>query len=234
MPFQIRPAGDSALVVEFEWRVDPAINARVIALADAVRAEAHAGVRDVVSTYCSVSVYFDPLRTNLDALMAALARQAATAVGLANAHPTPTVVPVCYGGEHGPDLEEVARFASCSPEEVVRLHTAVVYRVYMLGFVSGFAYLGRVDARIAMPRRQSPRLRVPTGSVGIAGVQTGVYPTETPGGWRLIGRTPLRPFSADREPPFLFKPGDAVTFQPIDPSSYAAAAECTPRSSASS
>src|SRR5207245_11296736 len=119
-----------------------------------------------------------------------------------------------------PDVADVVAFASVSEDEVVRAHTGVTYRVFMLGFVPGFAYLGIVDHRIAMPRRSTPRVRVPKGSVGIAGVQTGIYPAETPGGWQLIGRTPIKPFDPSRSEPFLMKAGDAVQFYPIDRLEY--------------
>ena len=121
-------------------------------------------------------------------------------------------IPVCYGGDLGPDLAGVASFAGMPEADVVRAHAAATYRVFMLGFVPGFAYLGIVDERIAMPRHSTPRVRVPLGSVGIAGVQTGVYPAETPGGWQLIGRTPVKPFDPSRADPFLMKAGDAVQF----------------------
>ena len=213
--WQIRPAGDSALVVEFESRVEPAINARAIAFADAIRSARHPGVRDIVSAFCSVTIYFDPIRTDLERLTSRLMRLAEMIPGGLDRHERMIQVPVVYGGEYGPDLQEVARFGQCTEEEVVKLHTASEYRVYMLGFLPGFAYIGRVDSRIAMPRRATPRLKVPAGSVGIAGVQTGVYPTESPGGWRLIGRTPARPFDSERAEPFLFRPGDTVRFEPI-------------------
>ena len=127
------------------------------------------------------------------------------------------VIPVRYGGAAGPDLEEVAAFAGCSSDEVVRRHAATTYRVYMVGYLQGFAYLGIVDPRIAMPRRPTPRLEVPAGAVGIAGGQTGVYPTAAPGGWRLIGRTTVRMFDAERDPPGLVGPGDRVRFAPMPP-----------------
>jgi inhibitor of KinA len=133
---------------------------------------------------------------------------------------TPVRIPVCYDAELGPDLAAVASFAGVSEADVVRVHTGATYRVFMLGFVPGFAYLGTVDERIAMPRRAAPRVRVPAGSVGIAGAQTGVYPAETPGGWQLIGRTPLKPFDPLREDPFLMKSGDAVQFFAIDRAEY--------------
>ena len=209
-------AGDSALVVEFEERIDPSVNARTIAFAEAVQAAHIAGVRDVVPTYRSVAIYYDPLRTDSVALMRVIESEAGRPAPDSSSASAPVRIPVCYGGELGPDLAGVAAFGRMSEEDVVGLHTAATYRVFMLGFVPGFAYLGIVDERIAMPRRSTPRVRVPLGSVGIAGVQTGIYPAETPGGWQLIGRTPTKPFDPAREPPFLMKAGDAVQFYPID------------------
>ncbi len=209
---KIRWAGDSALVMAYEQVVDVAVNTQVIRCAEAIRSEQHAGVRDVVPSYCAVTVFFDPLRTDLDALSLSLSRHGKAQMDTASTPSKPLRVPVCYGGEYGPDLHEVAGFGDCSAEEVVRRHTDIVYRVYALGFVPGFAYMGRVDQRIAMPRRDTPRTSVPFGSVGIAGVQTGVYPASTPGGWRLIGRTTLKPFDPERSDPFAFKPGNRVQF----------------------
>ena len=218
--YRIVPAGDSALVVEFEERIDPAVNAKTIACAEAIQAAAIAGVRDVVPTYRSVAVYFDPLRTDTDALLERIAHDAETSVPAARAAQAPIRIPVCYGGDLGPDLPQVAAFANLPEDEVIRLHGSATYRVFMLGFVPGFAYLGLVDQRIAMPRHATPRVRVPLGSVGIAGVQTGIYPAETPGGWQLIGRTPVRPFDPSRAEPFLMKAGDAVEFYAIDRAEY--------------
>ena len=213
--YRIVPAGDSALIVEFEERIDPAVNARALACADTIQGANLRGVRDVVPTYRSVAIYFDPLRTDSAAMMACVNRAAAQAVPELAVVRAPVRIPVCYGGELGPDLAGVAGFAGLPEDDVVRLHTTTTYRVFMLGFVPGWAYLGIVDERIAMPRRSTPRVRVPSGSVGIAGVQTGVYPAETPGGWPLIGRTPVKPFDASRADPFLMQPGDAVQFYPI-------------------
>ena len=212
--WRMRVAGDAAVAVEFEARIDPVINARVLALAVEIRAARHPGVRDVVPSYNAVTVYFDPVRTEFDRLWVAL-EQAATVVVPSAGPAREVVVGVRYGGAAGPDLEEVAAFADCSIEEVVRRHTAPGYRVYMVGFLPGFPYLGTVDSRIAMPRRSSPRLTVPAGSVGIAGPQTGIYPTTAPGGWRLIGLASVEPFDAGREPPSLFRPGDTVRFEAI-------------------
>jgi inhibitor of KinA len=219
-PYRIVPAGDSALIVEFEERIDPGVNARTIACADAIQAAAIGGVRDVVPTYRSVAVYFDPLHTNSEALTACVEREAERSQSATSAAPPAVRIPVCYGGDLGPDLAAVAAFAWLSEPEVVRLHAAGIYRVFMLGFVPGFAYLGILDQRIAMPRHATPRVRVPSGSVGIAGVQTGVYSAETPGGWQLVGRTPLKPFDPERAQPFLLKAGDAVQFYSIDRAEY--------------
>lgn len=217
---RIVAAGDSAVIVEFEERIDPAVNARAIALAETVRTAAIAGVRDIVPTYRSVAIYFDPLRTDYDALVLAIDRASESQVTAGRQDAAPIRIPVAYGGAFGPDLPSVAAFAGLSEQEVVDRHTRAVYRVFMLGFVAGFAYMGLVDERIAVPRHATPRVRVPLGSVGIAGVQTGVYPAETPGGWQLIGRTPVKPFDADRDPPFLMKAGDSVQFFAIDPGEY--------------
>ena len=218
--FRIVPAGDSAIVVEYEERIDPLVNARAIALADSLQAAAIAGVRDVVPTYRSVAVFFDPLRTNYDTLLERIERDAGRPAPDAARQAEPLRIPVCYGGDLGPDLGAVAAFGGISADEVIALHASATYRVFMLGFVPGFAYMGIVDARIAAPRHSTPRVRVPAGSVGIAGVQTGIYPTETPGGWQLIGRTPVKPFDANRAQPFLMKAGDAVRFYAIDRAEY--------------
>lgn len=208
----IRDAGDSGLVLELEPRIDAAVNARAIAVATAVRDQGIAGVRDVVPTYRSVAVAFDPLQTRLEAIAAALQ----TSTGERGAGAGRTVeVPVAYGGEWGPDLPGVAAACGLSEAEVVRRHARDAYRVFMLGFVPGFAYLGVVDPSIALPRRSTPRVRVPAGSVAIAGRQTGIYPQETPGGWQIVGRTRIRPFDLARTPQFLVQAGDFVRFVPV-------------------
>jgi len=217
---RIIPAGDSALFVEFEERIDVEVNARTIALADAVQCAEIAGVCDVVPTYRSVAIYFDPLRVDYDALMTRVEHELTRPEARVRTTRAPISIPVCYGGELGPDLASVAAFAHVSEDEVIRLHTSATYRVFMLGFVAGFAYMGIVDRRIAMPRHATPRVRVPLGSVGIAGVQTGIYPAETPGGWQLIGRTPVKPFDPARAEPFLLKAGDAAQFVRIAREEY--------------
>jgi inhibitor of KinA len=195
--------------------IDPVINVRCIALADAVERLGVPGVRDVVPTYNAVTVHFDPLVTDSARLTRELERLATSDLPSTVSATRTVEIPVVYGGESGPDLGAVAEFAECSEEDVVRLHASRAYRVYMLGFLPGFAYMGSVDPRIAMPRLDAPRLRVVAGSVGIAASQTGIYPCDTPGGWRIIGRASTKVFDATRREPFLLKAGDSVTFVPV-------------------
>jgi len=213
--FRIVPVGDATMVVEFEERIDPAVNARAIAAAEALRAAAIPGVRDVVPTYRSVAVYYDPLLTDYERLVWRLEDAIAAPAPAASIERAHVRVPVCYGGDFGPDLPEIAGFARVSEAEVIEIHISRTYRVFMLGFMPGFAYMGLVDSRIAVPRRETPRVRVPPGSVCVAGVQTSVHPVEAPSGWHLIGRTPVRPFDPSRRDPFLMKPADEVHFYPI-------------------
>jgi inhibitor of KinA len=219
-PFRVVPAGDSALIIEFEERIDPAVNGRAIAAAQGIQRAAIPGVRDVVPAYRSVAVYFDPLRTDYHRLLEEVLAQSRHPSISTAARVSTLRIPVCYGGEFGPDLATVARFGEISENEAIQVHTGTTYRVFMLGFVPGFAYMGVVDSRIAAPRHSTPRLRVPAGSVGIAGVQTGIYPGDTPGGWQLIGRTPVKPFDAARSEPCLMRAGDAVQFYAIDRGEY--------------
>ncbi len=216
--FGIRDAGDSAILLELEPVIDAAVNARAIAIATAVRDQRLAGVRDVIPTYRSVAVHFDPLTSDIDSLRDTM-RQAAASPRLSSSGSL-VEVPVAYGGDNGPDLDEVAAFAKLPARTVIDRHCAPEYRVFMLGFIPGFAYMGIVDDSIAAPRKATPRTRIPAGSVGIAGRQTGVYPRPSPGGWQLIGRTPLQVFDPTREPASLFRAGDRVRFVPSrDPGS---------------
>ena len=211
----IAAAGDSALVVQLPARIDPAINARLVALGEVLRRRYGATVVDAVVGYHTLTVYFDPLRVEPEWLEGEIRAVAADDSTTAIAEGAQIDVPVCYGGELGPDLASVAATIGASEEEVIHLHASREYRVYVVGFVPGFPYMGVVDERLALPRRATPRTKVPAGSVAIAAGQTGIYPTETPGGWHLLGRTPVRPFDAGRAQPVLFRPGDRVRFVPI-------------------
>lgn len=205
------------LLVEFEQRIDPLVNDRVIQLSARLTDRLGAVVRDIVPAYCTIGVHFDPLLTDLAALERVIGEEAQALVP-AEPRDVKSIleIPIRYGGDDGPDLEAVAIWAGCTSDEVIARHAARTYRVYMLGFVGGFSFMGRVDKSIAAPRHRVPRERVPAGSVGIAGEQTGVYPVSTPGGWQLIGRTSLTMFDTTRTPPNLVGPGDLVRFVPTN------------------
>jgi KipI family sensor histidine kinase inhibitor len=203
---------DACISLQLSDSIDPVVNDRCVAVATAFETLAFRGVRDVVPTYNAVTVHFDSLATDRDMLAAELNRLAAHTPARENCDARTVEIPVSYGGTSGPDLSAVAEFAKCSEAEVIQMHSGARYRVYMLGFLPGFAYMGSVDRRIAMPRLATPRARVVAGSVGIAGEQTGIYPYDTPGGWRIIGRTASKVFDASRAEPFLLKAGDYVTF----------------------
>jgi len=204
------------LLVELEPAIDPVVNERAILLASRLRDRNARGVRDIAPGYCTLGIHYDPLQTDLAALEQAIEREFSALASLAAVAARPAIeIPVNYGGERGPDLDAVAAHAGCSTTEVIRRHAERTYRVYMLGFVPGFAYMGRVDAAIAAPRHRVPRERVPAGSVGIAGLQTGVYPVESPGGWQLIGHTTTVMFEPGRDRPSLLAAGDLVRFVPV-------------------
>lgn len=209
----IRECGESMLLVELGAAIDPVINERAILLAARIRSRRARGIRDVAPGYCTVGVHFDPLQTDLAALEHAIQVEYSAIEAIDAIAGRPVIeIPVQYGGDGGPDLAAVAQFAGCTEQEVVARHSGVTYRVYMLGFVPGFSYMGRVDPTIAAPRHRVPRERVAAGSVGIAGGQTGVYPVDSPGGWQLIGRTDRVMFDPHREEPSLLAPGDLVRF----------------------
>lgn len=213
------PCGDRAVTVEWGSTIDEHINRQVHAFARKVEALSHPAITEVVPTYRSATVHYRPevlSYEELNQLLAPLAQGSAE-----EAEELPVVeIPVCYGGEYGPDLEEVAQHCSLTPEEVIARHTAPTYRIYMLGFTPGFPYLGGMAPSIAAPRRKEPRIQIPAGSVGIAGEQTGVYPIVSPGGWQLIGRTPLRLFDPQKEQPILLSAGVGIRFVPIDEETF--------------
>jgi KipI family sensor histidine kinase inhibitor len=210
---KIRQCGDSMLLVELEPVIDPVVNERAILLAARIHDRGARGVRDVAPGYSTVGIHFDPLQTDLAALERAIETEFSSLSARTALEDRPVIeIPVHYGGVLGPDLEGVARHAGCTTGEVIARHTQRTYRVYMLGFVPGFAYMGRVDPSITAPRHRVPREKVPAGSVGIAGLQTGVYPVDSPGGWQLIGHTSTVMFDARREPPSLLAAGDVVRF----------------------
>ena len=224
MDVRVLAAGDSAWLIELPERIDPAVNSRAIRIAAAVQAAA-LPVSDIVVGYRSVMVYVDPLAEDSHAMEQRLRELAINTADDASISGPLVDVPVCYDGPYGPDLEDIAAFGQCGVEEVIARHLSLEYRVFVVGFVPGFAYMAPVDPKIAAPRRPSPRLRVPAGSVAVAAGQTGIYPAETPGGWSLIGRCPIKPYDPDRAEPFLFHPGDRVRFRRISDAEYKGATE---------
>jgi inhibitor of KinA len=221
MPVRFLSVGDRALVVEFGDAIDRGLSREVLRLDRVLRTAPPAGVVETVPTFRSLMVHYDPLSTSRADLEQAIiglldrdeGRQAAGRLW----H-----IPVCYEGEFAPDLAEVARLTGLAPGNVASLHSGARYHVYMLGFLPGFPYLGDLPAALALPRRADPRVRVPAGSIAIATTLTAIYPYESPGGWHLIGVTPIRLFDPARTPPALLAPGDAVQFEPIDPAAFAA------------
>jgi KipI family sensor histidine kinase inhibitor len=211
----IARAGESAVIVRLGERISPTLHKRVLALLATLDATPPVGLRDLVPAYASLLIHFDPLATTADAIEEHVRRVLAGPTPARPRRGRTIRIPVRYGGVDGPDLDAVAACAGLPPEEVARRHAAAEYRVYFLGFLAGFPYLGGLPNELAVPRLSSPRARVSAGSVGIAGQQTGIYPVASPGGWRLIGRTPLRLFDPARDPPALLRPGDHVRFSPI-------------------
>lgn len=210
----IRPAGDAAFLIEVGQGIDEETSRRVLVLAESLR-RAFDGVPDldVVPAYRSLLVSFRPGSLDVAAVRRAVER--ADGDGAALFEPRTFVIPVAYGGEEGPDLQFVAELHGLSADAVIALHTARPYRIYCLGFTPGFAYLAGLPEALHTPRLPSPRPRVPAGSVALGGEQTGVYPSATPGGWRIIGRSPLVLFDPEQLPPVDYRPGDFLHFQPI-------------------
>lgn len=213
------PCGDSAITVEFGNVIADDLNAAVHAFASAVEGLALPAIYEVVPTYRSATVHYDPAVFSYPDLLELLAPLAQSA-GASRAEGPVVEIPVLYGGDYGPDLPEVAAHCNMTPQQVVALHSAPNYRIYMLGFTPGFPYLGGMDPKLSTPRRREPRVRIPAGSVGIAGAQTGVYPIQSPGGWQLIGRTPLRLFDPSLNPPILLAAGQRIRFVPITQEDY--------------
>ncbi len=219
-PPRILPSGDSAITVEFGRTIDDAANRRVLALDRMLAREPIAGVTETVPTYRSLLVHYDPVQVDFDALGRELTLLAQRPVP-----PTTNTrrwrIPVTYGGEHGIDLEDIAKTLGITPDEVVARHVAGDYRVAMIGFSPGWSYLSGLDRSLHMSRRQNPRLLTPSGTISIGGMQAGIQCVAGPSGWHLLGRTAVRTYQIDRDPIFLLEPGDAVTFSAVDAKTFA-------------
>ncbi len=210
-----RAAGDQAVLVELGDEISPDTNARVHGLARAIEEADVGGVVDLIPAYDSLLVQYDATAVSMADLQTRIVKLDSEGT---QSEKSGRVVelPVLYGGDYGPDIERVSEHSGLAIEDVIRLHSGTDYLVYMLGFTPGFPYLGGLDDRLATPRVATPRLEIPAGSVGIAESQTGVYPLTSPGGWNIIGRTPLSLFDPTREPPSMLAPGDLVRFVPLD------------------
>jgi len=207
-------AGDTAMVVEFGERIDRALSDRVLRLGAKLRLAQLPGLIETVPTYRSLMIHYDPVLTDhasLKARVAALLEDESAATAQARLWR----IPACYESAHAADLPEVAQRAGLAESEVVRLHTETLFHVYMIGFVPGYPYMGDLPQALVLPRRADPRTRVPAGSIAIASTMTAIYPLESPGGWHLIGATPIRLFDPRAARPALFSPGDKLRFEPI-------------------
>lgn len=214
------PAGDACIIVEFGHEISKALYEKVRGLMLALQNKPVQGVIELVPAYCSLAVHYDPLLIEYQQILSLLHRLAEEIAHIALPAARRLEIPTVYGGEYGPDLSFVANYLGLSEAKVVSMHAAAEYLVYMLGFTPGFPYLGGMDARLAAPRLKNPRTKIPAGSVGIAGGQTGIYPVESPGGWRIIGRTPLALYDPAAENPVLLRAGDVLRFRPIGPEEY--------------
>jgi inhibitor of KinA len=231
----IRPLTDTAISVSFGDDICPGLYGKVQAVFKKLTSNPFPGMVECVPSYTSVTVFYDPYyvvkkhgkNTNVyEFVYTYLSLIAEKAEPLLPKKEEIISVPVCYGGKYGPDLKDVAIHNGLSEEEVIRLHSESLYVIYMLGFAPGFPYLGGMPKEIATPRRQSPRLRVPSGAVGIGGSQTGIYPLKTPGGWNIIGRTPVSLFQPEKNPPSLLQAGTYLRFVPITEKEFCNWKEC--------
>ena len=217
---RFRLAGDRGLLVEYGEGIDPEVNARVRSMDMVLAANPLDGVREVTPTYRSLLILYDPLRTDPERLAAELVSLESRLAEITIPPPDTVEIPVCYGGDYGPDIAHVAKVNGLTEKEVIRRHSEPLSSIYMIGFTPGFCFLGGLPEVLHTPRLETPRMRVPAGSVGIANAQTGIYPLTSPGGWQLIGRTPLRLFAPEKENPFIYKTGDRIRFVPISPEAY--------------
>lgn len=217
---RILTAGDSALLVEFGKEISPEINQRISAVVQLMKEQHIEGLVDMIPAFCSLLINYDPRVISYEEIRERVERLIKVDIKSENGKKKVFEIPVCYGGEYGPDLANIAAHAGLSEEEVIEIHSSQDYLIYMLGFLPGFTYLGGLDERIHTPRLANPRIKINAGSVGIGGSQTGIYPVDSPGGWQLMGMTPVKTYDPERETPILVEAGDYIRFVPISEEEY--------------
>ncbi|MBW2596542.1 MAG: 5-oxoprolinase subunit PxpB [Deltaproteobacteria bacterium] len=222
---KIRVVGDRGLLVEYGDRIDPVVNQKVISIAIGLEHDAPAGVIEIIPSYRSLMIVYDPSVTTTSVLQESLSSLEKRLPEIEIPTPQTVEIPVCYGGEFGPDIQFVAENHGLTVDEVIRIHSEPEYQIFMIGFTPGFPYLGGLPKELHTPRKKTPRAQVLAGSVGIANEQTGIYPVTSPGGWQLIGRTPVKLFDLERPNPFLYQAGDRIKFNPISLEEYRRLAE---------
>lgn len=226
----ISPLGDTAIIINFENIIDETVNRTVLQLFHKLKMQALPFVKDIVPAYSSLVIFYDLLilenkkpinKSCLEIVLAHVKKILAEDIKISSLPARKIKIPVCYSEKYALDLDDISKEIKMSANEIINLHTARKYRVYMIGFTPGFAYMGEVDERIAMPRKVQPRTKVEAGSVGIAGTQTGIYPLDSPGGWQIIGRTPVKLFNKEKNDPVLLQPGDEIEFYSITEDEFA-------------
>lgn len=227
--FVIETYGDRGLRIQLGDSISKETNERIRSLSALLEKETNSGIIEWIPTYTAITIYYDPVQTTYEELRE---RMIFLYEGLSNRAIPPAeviTIPVCYGGIYGPDIGHVAACNGLTDEEVIKIHSEPDYLIYMMGFAPGFPYLGGMSEKLATPRLASPRTRIPAGSVGIAGSQTGVYPLESPGGWQIIGRTPLNLYNPENDTPILLRAGNYVRFKPITEKEYYTIAQAVSR-----
>ena len=217
---KILTAGDASLLIEFGKEISPEINSKITGVVQLMKEQLIEGVVDVIPAFCSLLINYDPRVISYDEITKRMKRILKMDVRAGETKKRVFEIPVCYGGKYGPDLSFIAENAGLTEEEVIKIHSSRDYLIYMLGFLPGFCYLGGLDERIHTPRLANPRIKISAGSVGIGGSQTGIYPLDSPGGWQLMGMTPVKTYDPNREIPILLSAGDYIRFVPVEEEEY--------------